>query len=282
MQTKEILSAVAAVSQLWKLSNLRQLAEGRLVNNYLTLAYSAEYNTDVVLKILLWDDARTYEVRALQYFNGNRCIQLLAYNAEHHALLLPYLEPGETLRSFFPANDEQATGILVKIIQQLHSRAISAKHAALFPAVAQWLIALDKEYAQIPNNLLMDARSRAKKLLNRKSTMYLLHGDLHHENILYDRDTWISIDPKGVVGEAEYEFGAFIRNPIPDLIAYPNVQQIISRRIELCSSLSGFGAQRVADWAFVQAVLSACWVHNAGKKPLMNYFLECAAIMHRL
>ena len=42
----------------------------------------------------------------------------------------------------------------------------------------------------------------------------LLHGDLHHYNILRDGDRgWVAIDPKGVVGEVEYEIGAALRNP---------------------------------------------------------------------
>ena len=42
----------------------------------------------------------------------------------------------------------------------------------------------------------------------------LLHGDLQHYNVLLDKDRgWVAIDPKGVVGELEYEVGALLRNP---------------------------------------------------------------------
>ena len=50
----------------------------------------------------------------------------------------------------------------------------------------------------------------------------LLHGDLQHYNILFDTNRgWLAIDPKGVVGEVEYEIGAVLRNPAesPDLFA---------------------------------------------------------------
>lgn len=280
---KEILNnAVVQLAGIWQLSNIRSLAEQRLVNNYLAVAYSAVYNTDVVLKILLWEDAQKYEPKALYYFNGLVCIKPFAYNEQYHALMLPYIRPGETLRSLFPADDEKATHILVDTCKKLHVHPIKDSDANFFPTVGQWLKALDKEYTNIPKHLLEDARSRAKNLLNRTSSMYLLHGDLHHENILHDGDTWIAIDPKGVIGEREYEFGAFIRNPYPDLIDHPDVQGIIRRRIELCSNLSGFDVQRIADWAFVQALLSACWTHEAGKEELMNYFVSYARVMQKL
>lgn len=275
-------NAIAELSFIWKLSDIRPLAEQRLLNNYLAIAYSAEYKTDVVLKILLWDDAQKYEPQALHYFNGSGCIKLLEHNEQYHAFLLPYIKPGETLHSMFPAEDEYATQILVDTCKKLHAHLISDSDATFFPTVTQWLTALDNEYANIPKHLLADARLRANKLLERTSTMYLLHGDLHHENILHDGNSWIAIDPKGVIGEREYEFGAFIRNPYPDLIEHPDVQNIIRRRIELCAKLSGFDVQRIADWALVQAVMSACWVHEAGKEKLMNYFVTCARVMQRL
>lgn len=274
--------AVAHLSLKWKLTDLRPFAESRLINNYLAIAYSAAYHTDVVLKILLWEDAQRYEPPTLRYFNGRGCVQTLAYDEQHHALLLLYIKPGETLRSLFPDNDEQATHVLVEVAKKLHSHPISAADALLFPTVTQWLTALDKEYEHIPDHLLAQARSRAKLLVSKTSELYLLHGDLHHENILHNNDSWIAIDPKGVVGEREYEFGAFIRNPFPDLTRRSDVGSIIGKRIELCSALSGFDAQRIADWAFVQAVMSACWTHEAGKEILMNYFLTCARIIQKL
>src|SRR5207244_1723119 len=60
----------------------------------------------------------------------------------------------------------------------------------------------------------------------------LLHGDLHHYNVLFDaRRGWLAIDPKGVVGELEYEVGAALRNPYeaPELFLEPST---IERRVE--------------------------------------------------
>ena len=56
----------------------------------------------------------------------------------------------------------------------------------------------------------------------------LLHGDLQHYNVLFDRRRgWVSIDPKGVLGEPEYEIGAALRNPArPALYA---VRAIVER-----------------------------------------------------
>ena len=42
----------------------------------------------------------------------------------------------------------------------------------------------------------------------------LIHGDLHHYNILLSKDSWLAIDPKGVIGPAAYEVGPLLMNPL--------------------------------------------------------------------
>ena len=68
---------------------------------------------------------------------------------------------------------------------------------------------------RIPRALLDPAQRIYADLVRRSAMPALLHGDLHHYNVLSDRARgWCAIDPKGVVGELEYELGAALRNPI--------------------------------------------------------------------
>jgi streptomycin 6-kinase len=92
----------------------------------------------------------------------------------------------------------------------------------------------------------------------------LLHGDLHHYNVLSDRARgWCAIDPKGVVGELEYELGAALRNPIdrPDLFASLDVAE---RRLDQFGLALGIDVSRARGWCFAQAVLSAIWSFEDG------------------
>jgi streptomycin 6-kinase len=93
----------------------------------------------------------------------------------------------------------------------------------------------------------------------------LLHGDLHHYNVLSDhRRGWCAIDAKGVVGELEYELGAALRNPIdrPDLFA---TLDAVERRLEQFGLALGLDVSRARGWAFAQAVLSAIWSVEDGQ-----------------
>ena len=73
----------------------------------------------------------------------------------------------------------------------------------------------------------------------------VLHGDLHHFNILAaERQPWLAIDPKGVVGEPVYETGALLRNPWPDLLSLPDPGRILARRVDQLAEELGFDRAR--------------------------------------
>ena len=92
----------------------------------------------------------------------------------------------------------------------------------------------------------------------------LFHGDLHHYNVLFDaRRGWLAIDPKGAVGELEYEVGAALRNPYeaPELFLEPST---IERRVDQFGRKLNVNRGRVLAWAFAQAVLAAIWAAEDG------------------
>ena len=125
------------------------------------------------------------------------------------------------------------------------------------------LAILDKPW-DISNQYLEKAKALRNKLLSTTSQTVLLHGDLHHDNILQHGDEWVVIDPKGVMGEPAYEVAAFIRNPICELLATNNAVDIIDHRIHAFSEILGLDRQRIHDGCFVQAVLAWVWALEDG------------------
>jgi streptomycin 6-kinase len=86
-----------------------------------------------------------------------------------------------------------------------------------------------------------------------------LHGDLHHYNVLFDSERgWVAIDPKGVVGEVEYEVGAALRNPCESSELFARSATVEKRLNQFASKLD-LDFSRALRWAFSQAVLSAIW-----------------------
>jgi len=93
---------------------------------------------------------------------------------------------------------------------------------------------------------------------------------------------WLAIDPKGVVGELEFELGAFLRNPVerPDLFARAD---IVERRVARLGSTLAIDPSRVLAWGFAQGVLSAVWSAEDGEPVTADHAgLQLARVIHPL
>jgi streptomycin 6-kinase len=111
-----------------------------------------------------------------------------------------------------------------------------------------------------------------EELISSSTETVLLHGDLHHYNILTaERQPWLALDPKGVVGDPCYEVGALFYNP-EGLLDRSNLRQVLARRADQLSEELGFDRQRVLGYGIAQAVLSAWWSyedHGHGWEPTL-------------
>ena len=103
-------------------------------------------------------------------------------------------------------------------------------------------------------------RVEFRELLASSEPPVLLHGDLHHFNILSaGRRPWVAIDPKGLAGERAYEAGALLRNTDTRLSTDEGAQR---RRIDILQDELPLDRDRMLGWGIAQAVLSAWWSYE--------------------
>lgn len=241
------------------LSHRHHLQNLTVVNNlsYNLVLKGWQDKTPIVLKIGLDKKALHQEAAALKAFAGNGAISLLT--AEDGFLILEQAIPGASLKSFFPQNDRDAIEIACTTMQKLYQAEIGGEK---FPHITDWLRLLQTYKGDSKNQDLWAHQTRAShltdKLLSTMQRTVLLHGDLHHDNILCHQGKWLAIDPKGVIGEPAYEVAAFIRNPIPHLYAHPHFEKLIKECILLFSQLLQIPTQRIQEWCYVQSIL--CWI----------------------
>ena len=230
------------------------------------IAYGRRTSEPVVLKIAKrpGDEWRSGEV--LIEFDGHGVVRVLEHTGG--AALLERLRPGKSLVELtLSGRDDDATTHIAGVIRAMSSAPVRGSSA--YPTVQDW----GKGFAwyaatgdrRISSDLVSHAQQLYEELCRTQSTVRLLHGDLQHSNIRFDEGRgWVAIDPKGVIGETEYEIGAALRNPreAPATFTAPAT---IERRIRRLSSDLDLDATRVLEWAFAQAVLSAIWVIEDGE-----------------
>jgi streptomycin 6-kinase len=223
------------------------------------LAFGTRDDRPVVLKVVRapGDEWRAGEILAA--FRGEGTVHVLAHVPG--AALLERAVPGRSLTSLvLEGRDDEATGILADVIRRMGASNPTVRWAVTAEEWGKGFRSyLDSGDAQVPAGLVDRARETYASLCASQQHTRLLHGDLQHYNILFDADRgWLAIDPKGVVGEVEYELGASLRNPgeRPDLFASP---AIVERRVGMHAARLGIDADRTLRWAYAQAVLSAIW-----------------------
>ena len=241
--------------------------------NYLAPARCAD-GREAFLKLGVPGDELKREIAALQAFDGRGAAELWAQDAGRGALLLARVRPGTDLKGLPEGEAVQAAaGVMVR----LH-RAPPA--GGIFPTVDDWGAGFRRCRQQfaggagpLPAALVREAEAVFNDLARSSGEAVLLHGDLHHENLLADSQGWRAIDPKGVLGEPAYEVGAFLRNPLPEVGDHPDLPRLMRDRVEAFAALLALDRERIAAWGFAQAVLSAVWSvedHGGGWEPAVK------------
>ena len=202
-----------------------------------------------------------HEVTATRLWGGQGMVRLFEHDAERGIALLERLRPGKMLVEL--DDDERQTEIAAQVMLELRREA-PADHG--LPTTADWFEAFGKHRAQhgggagpMPRAMFDRGEATYEALLQSSGPPVLLHGDLHHYNILSaERAPWLAIDPHGLVGEPAFETGAYFGNPA-GLMARPNPERIIARRADIFAERLGLDRERVIAWGFAYQMLSAVW-----------------------
>lgn len=222
------------------------------------LGFGTRDGVRVVLKITKKFSDESHSGEVLKAYAGDGAVRV--FELETGVVLLERVEPGEQLVNIVKrGDDDEATKILAEVIGKLANH----KAPAVCPTLADWGRGFDRYLQsgdeQISRDIVHQAREMYQELVSSQGRTMLLHGDLQHYNVLFDsKRGWTAIDPKGVVGELEYELGALLRNPIelPDIFANPDR---IKRRLEILTTALQLNYSRALRWSYAQSILSAIW-----------------------
>jgi len=194
-------------------------------------------------------------------WNGKGAARIQDYD-ERGAMLIERARPGIELTTLHrEGRDEEATAITCQLMLRL-----TVKTDYPFPTAtdrAADLAGLRKRFngntGPFPEHLVDAAENLFAELIASQGEQVLIHGDLHHENILSARrEPWLAIDPHGLIAEREFETYALLLNP-DGIAKNPDLEAISRRRIDQMCDLLGFDRERIRGWGIACAVLSAWW-----------------------
>jgi streptomycin 6-kinase len=154
--------------------------------------------------------------------------------------------------------DDEATRILCGAAKRLHDR--RGRPADVVP-LDRWFRALDERAGE--SALLGQAWAEARRLLAEARDGVVLHGDLHHDNVLdFGAAGWLAIDPKGLIGPRGFDFANILCNPEGSALSLAPGR--FERQVTVIADATGIAGREAAGWALAYAGLSAAWYLGDG------------------
>jgi streptomycin 6-kinase len=201
-------------------------------------------------------------IGVLPWWEGNGTVRVLSYDDE--AILMERLAEEPSLAAMArQGDDDEATRIICSVVARLHAPRNHPPPAAAIP-LRRWFQELAPVAAQ-QGGILRRANEIAEALLREPRDVVVLHGDIHHGNILHGGERgWLAIDPKGLIGERVFDYVNLLRNPDREIALMPGR---LARQASVVAEAAGLERTRLLQWTLAIAGLSAAWILNDGDEP---------------
>src|SRR5680860_893243 len=195
-----------------------------------------------MLKIAMFDEERQGAL-VMEWWGGVGAAGVLVRDGD--GLLLERATGTQSLAEMaLNGRDDEATRIICGAAAALHI----PRSGPLPPGLCslnQWFAPLEP-VAEVHGGIVRRAAETARELLETPQDEVVLHGDLHHNNVLDGGPRgWLAIDPKGLLGERGFDFANIFRNPEHAFGAE-------SRRLEwqatVVAEATGIERRRVLQW----------------------------------
>lgn len=275
MDARDSLIHIGEHARRWKLSGATLVAETSASRVY---RVERKREGPAALKLLkpeAGDEAAGGDL--LDWYGGQGAARVFALARD--AVLMEWLEGPVLVEQVRNGGDISAAEIVCGVVSRLHApRNMPPPRGlqSLETRISGMFAADNPLWPRPARDMLIRAHIIARQLLETTPEPIVLHGDIHHGNILGSPRGWLAIDPKGLLGDPAYELANCFINPWE--------MTELCMRMERIEALAGLFAEklnldmaRILGFAVVHAVLSACWGLQAG-----NSIRHQLAILPRL
>jgi streptomycin 6-kinase len=159
-------------------------------------------------------------------------------------------------------HDDEATRIICAVVGKLHLP--KPQPIPTLVPLSEWFSELAPA-AETYGGIVSLSAATAHELLAAPREIGVLHGDIHHDNILnFGERGWLAIDPKGLTGERDFDYANLFCNPDHGTAGDPSQ---FRRRLEVVAKTACLDRYRLLRWILAWGGLLAVWKINDHTPP---------------
>ena len=217
-----------------------------------------------VLKVgLPLKDVEIYgEAAYLKVLDGEGAVKLFEFDHERQAMLLERVAPGANLKSVCKRRESEAVLITIRVLKRILWPVPDDQDD--FIQLDDWFDGFRRaKGTKFPRDYADRALEFYAELSKDEKNIFLLHGDLHHDNILSaTREPFLVIDPKGIIGHVGYDIGVFLNNHHDWLEWNTRLESRLDQAVAEFARSFDLEERVIRKWAFCQMVLSWWWMFD--------------------
>jgi streptomycin 6-kinase len=223
-----------------------------------------------VLKVGFPHFEGVWEAVALESWGGALAPAVLRQDAWTWSLLLERLDPGIPLsRADLPA--DEGLVMAAELFREFSTRPVPADVLTLRAVMDVYLA---NARARLPGQAAELAGLGASELLERgldevdalaatDGAGAFLHGDYNPGNVLSAGGDWKVIDPKPMLGDADFDVFPLIEQ-LGMPLTQPHARDVLERRLLEATRIIGCDPGRTARWCFARSALNLSWLLEDG------------------
>ena len=263
----KVLRDLEKYARLWELSDYEQIDYYSV--NCIFRCVSSKYGY-CVLKIGSDPKNTENEYHILREYNGFRYCNVYDADILNSALLIERIVPGTQLR--LVTDLHKRLDLFYQVSRGLHVKPIDK---TLYPTYMGWVSRIT-EYMRGRNDYqflyrkMLKAEQICGELCEKYHGELLLHGDLHHDNILLEGDNrYRIIDPKGVIGDGVFDIPRFILNEFGDTMN-EGFQSKYALIIQTLSEKFAIPEIDIRKLTYIEMCMANCWNVESREEPNMD------------
>ncbi len=228
-----------------------------------------EDGTAAMLKMAIASDEKI-GAGLMAWWAGDGAARVLESHENVQLLEMAQMQPNLATMAR-SGEDDEASRIICRTTALLHAKN-APQNLGLVP-LAKRFDALF-EAACIHGGFFLQPATIARYLLQTRRETVVLHGDIHHGNILWFGERgWLAIDPKGLIGERGFDYANLFCNPDMEIATAPGR---LETQASLVAKTAHLDRQRLLQWIIAYCGLSAAWTLE--QRPSMQEPFKTAGV----